>query len=360
MPSIVITVLGILVGLLCLGLMMFLHEFGHYYMGKKLGFNILEFSIFMGPRLFSWEKNGIRYSLKAIPIGASVQFAGEMLGEEEQPEEIPECSRLNPDGDFQKRPRWARALVLLAGPAMNILSAVVAFFLLYSIVGYHLPVVNTVAPASVAESLSLQPGDRIVSLANQTVRTDLDLRSALLLYRSDQPIELAFEREGKRYERSITPVSGQPVTLGITLQSGKQLLEAGKQAVYVQAALTRFTFRSIGKMLVGELRASENLSGPVGVVAVLSQSVTTQSLTLGERLLQLLSLFAILSFSLGFMNLLPIPPLDGSHLLILLVEGCMRRNLAPKFRAVITYAGLLILLALFAAGLYFDLQRLLT
>ena len=139
---------------------MFAHELGHYLVARALGFKIVEFSIFMGPRLFSVTRKGIRYSLKLIPIGASVSFAGE-YGEDEDDEfeaaeevaterietdepganaSVPGKSKADADGLFYKKPRWARGLVLSAGSAFNIISGLLALIIYFASLGYALPI----------------------------------------------------------------------------------------------------------------------------------------------------------------------------------------------------------------------------
>ena len=135
------TIVGILVGILILSLIMVLHESGHYFVGKALGFKIEEFSIFMGPVLFEREKNGIKYNIKAKPIGASVRFAGEEESEEEGA--APKYESDDP-GLFFNRPKWRRAVVVFMGPFINFLTALLAFLLLFNLTGAVIPQISAV------------------------------------------------------------------------------------------------------------------------------------------------------------------------------------------------------------------------
>ena len=137
------TLVGILTGLLVLSLMMLVHELGHYLAGRALGFKIEEFSIFMGPVLFEWERDGIRYNIKLLPIGASVSFAGELTDGADEPP-TSETPRYAPDdpGLFYNRPRWRRAIVIAMGPLVNFLTAFLAFVVMFTTFGHTVPVLG--------------------------------------------------------------------------------------------------------------------------------------------------------------------------------------------------------------------------
>ncbi len=164
--------IGIITALIILSLMLFLHELGHFIAGRKLGFRVEEFSIFMGPRLLSWEKNGVRYSLKALPIGASVQFAGEYPDEEED-------YKMKP-GDFYAQPVWARFITLLAGPFMNVLTAFLIFVIIFASLGFATTKVAELEEGSLAEQADLRPGEKIVRMNGSKIKCDFDLQIALM------------------------------------------------------------------------------------------------------------------------------------------------------------------------------------
>lgn len=226
MHNILNVIIGIIIGLLSLSLMMLLHELGHYVAGRLLGFKIVEFSLFMGPRLFSFVKNGIRYSLKSLPIGASVEFMGEFpqldpnlnpnqLGAQkltdentasenrangpEQNKEIPDTDAATASSDgvtestaadlsqaeilardraagiFYAQAKWKRFIVMAAGPAMNLLSGFLAFFLYFLFVGSNSTLLYQAPAYSKAATAGVQAGDEIISYNSFNIRTDLDL-----------------------------------------------------------------------------------------------------------------------------------------------------------------------------------------
>ncbi len=430
--------MGIFVGIVLLSILMIVHELGHFLTGLKLGFRILEFSLFMGPVLYSRERNGIRYSIKLLPIGASVRFAGE---------EDEEMNGLDPrdPGLFFNRPRWARAIVIGTGPAVNLLSGVLAFLILFASFGYTIPVIQETYQDTLAQSAGLVAGDRIVSANGQAVRTTLDYSAVDLFTPEDQAIELVVEREGQgrrmvllqpitteRYRLGVTiepelsgegaiiaqvdpesnqgqPVlaagdvllavngvpysdtegfrdeiqasagrmlsvdilrDGQPQTVsmvaiqtqvslprGIWFATSREFVPAIGQSFQWSWSIVKVTVKSIGAIFTGEVRAEDTLSGPVGVVSMVSNVVENDQ-PVSDKIYQLLWLFALISVSLGFMNLLPIPPLDGNHLVLIGIEAIRGKRLEPRLQTIIGMIGLALIVFLGLAGLIFDIMRL--
>jgi len=428
-------IIGIIVGILILSVMMIVHELGHFLTGRKLGFKIEEFSIFMGPVLFSTTRKGIKYNIKLLPIGASVRFAGE-YSEDGTAEDEP--------GHFFNRPKWARAIVIATGPTLNLFSGFVAFLLMFSIFGYTIPVLAQVNQGTLAFDAGLTAGERIVSLDGHVVRTTLDYSGLEMFIAQDKPVSLEVKaadgtvrtvmlqpRKIDRYRLgiSIQPVAGQkgvkisevdeasnngqpvlqsgdillavngiayedqafaqtietsagqPITVtvsrdgqtidltmvateyqdavvrGIYFQGSRDFGQAVGQAVLWCGSIIKVTLRSIGMMFTGVIRAQDSLSGPVGVVTIISDVVTAEQ-PIADKIYQLLWMFALISVSLGLMNLLPIPPLDGNHLLLIVIEAIRGKRLSEKAQNVIGMAGLGLIILLAAAGLIFDVLRL--
>lgn len=427
--------MGILVGILILSVMMIVHELGHFLTGRALGFTIEEFSVFMGPKLLSFERKGIRYSLKLLPIGASVRFAGE-YDEEDRPIEDP--------GWFFNRPKWARAIVISTGPLLNLLSGILAFLIMFSAFGYTLPVIAEVQPNTQAASAGLKSGDRIIAVQGSPVRTTLDYSGVELFLGETKPIEMTV-RSAEGTERSVTvnPVYQDNYRLGVTVQSGlsenggvvdsvdpkanngqpvlqkgdiilsaagaryadsaafREAIRASKgnpftitvlrggqqidltmsamlyhdllsrgvyftssrafgpaigQSIQWSWSIVKVTLKSIGHLFAGDIKPADTLSGPVGVVNMIS-NVVTEEQPLADKIYQLLWMFALISVSLGFMNLLPIPPLDGNHLLLIVIEAIRGKRLSAKAQNAIGFIGIAIIILLALAGLFFDIAR---
>ena len=430
--------MGIFVGIILLSILMIVHELGHFLTGLKLGFKILEFSLFMGPVLYSREHKGIRYSIKLLPIGASVRFAGE----EEQ-----ENNGFDPrdPGLFYNRPKWARAIVIGTGPAVNLLSGVLAFLLIFSIFGYTVPVIQDTIKDTLAQKAGLVAGDRVLAANGNAIRTTLDYTAVDLFTASDRPIRLDVESTtGERRTVILEPTTAKRFQLGVTVEpeisnggavvatveaksnNGNPVLQVGdillaangidyldteafrdevqssagqplqvkilrngqamtldmvatqleiklprgvwfaSQTAFLPAvgqsfqwswSIVKVTVKSIGAIFTGETKAKDTLSGPVGVVSMISTVVEKQQ-PLSEKVYQLLWMFALISVSLGFMNLLPIPPLDGHHLVLIGIEAVRRKRLAPQTQTIIGIIGLALIVFLGLAGLFFDVMRL--
>lgn len=461
--------LGIVIGILLLSLMMFLHELGHYVVGKKLGFKILEFNIFMGPVLFSFYRNGVKYSLRLVPIGASVQFAGE--GEMGVDADTPRASWapevetpsgkitsawgeynskvLSGDDDprlFYNRPKRSRAAVLLAGPFMNILSAFLAFIIIFNSLGYVLPVISKLSSDGQAVHAGLKVGDTIIELNGSSIRNHMDWNYAYLFIKPGEKTPVKYlDANGVEHESVFEPQAIQKKMLGIVRENlnagavrvvgvdpesnnGQPVLRAGDiilqvngqdvnnenvssvidqasdnniqlrilrgdaelelvtlakvkpafnsvglsftqkfdflgsipYAVNFSVSILKLTFSSIGQLIAGQIKAQDALSGPVGIVDTISGVVTQNKVDAMDKFMQLLQLFALISLSLGIMNLLPIPLLDGSHLLLIIVEAIRGKKLSMKAQTAISMIGLIIIFGLFAIGLYFDITRILS
>lgn len=461
-------IFGIIVGLLLLSIMMWLHELGHYVVGKRLGFKINEFNIFMGPVLYSFYKNGVKYSLRSIPIGASVVFAGEGDNDAETAsspgltaEEIEksnehitsawgEVNRVPISGRedprlFNNRPKRARAAVLLAGPSMNILSGVLAFVIIFSSMGYITPQISELGLDGQAQAAGLEVGDTVTAVNGISIKNSMDWNYAYLFIKDGQTVDITYQTAaGEKRDARLRPlpitrkligisrdasqaearvlnvdptsnggkpvlktgdlvlkVNGQAVTgetvsaavdaassltIELTILRDGQELEVVTEAKYVEtfnpvglaftekhdfwgtipyavnfsASILKMTFSSIGQMISGQLNARDALSGPIGIVDTISGVVTQAQVNLIEKFMQLLQLFALISLSMGLMNLLPIPLLDGSHLLLLAVEAIRGKRLSEKAQTAITMVGLLMIIGLFAVGLYFDISRIMT
>ena len=221
-------IVGILIALLALGIMMTIHELGHYLTGRKLGFKIEEFMIFMGPVLWSWEKNGIKYSLRLFPIGAAVQFAGEMAGSDDNGEDTIQVSEDSPvydkndPGLFMNRPKRYRAVVLAAGSLANILSGVLIFALMFAFTGYITPDISRVPEGTQAHAAGLEVGDRIILSNEQKIKTNLDLSFSFNFLEADEAVDIQVEKlDGRVVDLTLLPEARRVYQVGITTDGSK-------------------------------------------------------------------------------------------------------------------------------------------
>ncbi len=206
------SIFGIIIGLIIIGLMMLVHEAGHFYAGRLLKFKIIEFSIFMGPRIFTTEKDGIKYSFRLLPLGASVQFAGEHL--EEETDQV-----IDPDdpGLFFKRPRWARAIVVFCGPLANFLTAFLAFIIMFLSFGVAVPKLDQPPENTLAFEAGIEAGDQLVRINGHKIRTaaDYSIEQAFMNPKSDINIEVLDQHnQSKTY--TLKPKTIERYRLGIS------------------------------------------------------------------------------------------------------------------------------------------------
>lgn len=340
--------------LLVIGPLIFIHELGHYLVGRWFGVKAEAFSIGFGREVFGWtDRRGTRWKIAALPLGGYVRFAGDM-GPASRPSPewlaLPARERMR---TFQAKPVWQRFLIVLAGPAVNFLFA----FLVISaiLVAFGEPVtptvVATVQPGSAAAAAGVHPEDRILRIDGAPMRRfediagytflhpDKDLRIDLL--RSGQPLTLRAhthaaieeDRFGNRARKGVLGISPHPGAIQPVPLAKVPVRASGYVVQSVDTTLT-----AISQIILGTRSASE-LSGPVGVARTAGEQAT-----LGW--FPIVLLMAGISINLGFINLLPIPMLDGGHLLFYVVEAVRRRPVAPQVQEWAFRSGLALLLGL--------------
>ncbi len=343
--------LYIILALLMLGIIVTVHEFGHYLVGRLCGIGILEFNVGFGPKLISWKRNGIQYALRAIPLGGSCMF----LGEDEAND--------NPRA-MNNQPVWKRFLTVLAGPFMNFVLAfiVCAIMLNAYFIAETLPVIDQVIDGMPAAEAGLLPGDRIVAVNGENVdegsRGVQTISSAIQSGENGAPVTIEVERGGARVSLVMTPeLVADPESGASRLQIGivfsgrtftfaESIAESGRYMVDTTAtmldSLRRLFFHGEGL---------EDTAGTVGIIAVVSQRAR-------EGMYMVLWLMFIISLNLGIVNLLPLPALDGGRLVFLIVEAARRKPVPPEKEGLVHGIGLMLLFGLFIVLTYRDIVRL--
>lgn len=425
---------------LVLGVLVFVHEFGHYAVAKLCGVRVEIFSLGFGKRLWGFRRGDTDYRISLLPLGGYVKMSGEN----------PMEARTGDPGEFTSHPRWQRFLIAIAGPAMNIILAIVVltavFMVHYEYAAYwkKSSPVGWVEPNSPAQSAGILPGDRILKLdnlqnptweqlayrialnPNQTmdmvvgrgsevihttvtpkaagpdqvgyagmtgeapvlvanVETDtpaqkagiqagdrllsvngspleaLPALSKVLEQTKDKPLDITFLRDGKQQTKRIVPellASGssqeKQYRIGVELAEGK---EVGKlpfpQAVShsIEECRTNalLIFELMGKMIERKVSIKQ-MSGPIGITKI-SGEAAKQGFT------QLLEVMALISLNLAVFNLLPIPILDGGLMLMLLIEGAMRRDIKQEVKERVYQAAFVFLLLFAAVVIYNDLAK---
>jgi regulator of sigma E protease len=342
-----------------LGPLIFIHELGHYFVGRWFGVKAETFSIGFGREMFGWsDKRGTRWKVGWLPLGGYVKFKGDMNPASTPSDEWLALPAEERNQTFQAKPVWQRFLIVLAGPATNFLFAILGFMAIFAAVGYPTAsaTVSQVGPNSAAAKAGIQPGDRIVEVNGNTVSTFVDLQSYVAL-RPAEPMNVVLERGGERRTVSlvstaetITDEFGNQARVGRLGVQGAQALGggAGREQLpphRLLGAAVDTTFDTVNSMVValGQVitgkRSVKELGGPLKI-----GQVSGQQASLGW--LPFFWLMVVVSINLGFINLLPIPLLDGGHLLFYTIEGVRRKPLRPEAQEWAFRTGLFVLLAL--------------
>ncbi|WP_027629500.1 RIP metalloprotease RseP [Ruminiclostridium cellobioparum] len=426
--------MGIVLAILALSFLIIIHELGHFMVAKAFKVRVNEFSLFMGPKLFSFQKGETLYSLRLIPLGGYVK----MEGEEEASED---------DRAYNKKPIGVRAAIIAAGPLMNILTALVFAFIIISQTGYFTTQIKDIVPGSAAEKYDLRVGDklqkyngktlfnvndlgifsypltnesitlqyerngvsktveltperenfilgftplqdelegpdsnvvkavsdnspaikaglkvndRIVEINGADIRTRKDIRD-ILQQNQDKNVNILVERAGELQKlKPVVPLkSKNPEYYAIGILDfvhekgsiGSTIKEAAKYNIFI----SRSIYYSLGWLFTGTVPASE-LMGPVGITTTISNEVA-ESQSLKETVIRLLSITTMISINLGLVNLIPFPALDGSKLVLLLIEGIRKKPLNPEKEALITMVGMVILIMLMLYATFNDILR---
>ncbi|WP_294391871.1 RIP metalloprotease RseP [uncultured Sphingomonas sp.] len=347
--GILLTVVGFIA---VIGPLVFVHELGHYLAGRMFGVQAEAFSIGMGRELLGWtDRRGTRWKVAALPIGGYVKFKGDM-GPASEPDPawlaLPESEKAK---TLQGRPVWQRFIVVAAGPFTNFLVAILIFTTFFGVYGVpHTPsVIAQVLPASSAAAAGMQPGDRILSIGGRDLTRFEDLREYVFL-RPHQKVVAQVERSGRELALPLTikavattDAQGNRLEygqLGIA-PSGQVIVRMGPvQTVGAAMEATWHTVRTMVDVIgqiVGGQRSAQELGGPLRIAQFSGDRVSM-------GLLPFIDFVALISINLGFINLLPIPLLDGGHLFFYLVEGVRRRPLPAKVQEWAFRSGLALLL----------------
>lgn len=326
-----------------LGIIIFFHELGHFLVAKRAGVAVQEFALGFGPKVISWHSAGTDYSLRIFPLGGFVRLTGE------DPEEVDE------PGSFQKQRVATRFAVIAAGPLMNFLLAVVLFSLLsFAFIGITaFPVqIGQILAGERADQVGLEVGDTLLTIDEKVVES-WEQVVRIINENPGQEILMVVERDGEVLQFPVTPKADEETgrgLIGIGPKTNRyQLIPSLRLGFANTWRFITFILVSLVGMVRGQIPA--DIAGPVGIISIVGEVAQT-------GLVNLLSLAAVLSINLGLINLLPIPALDGSRLVFLLVEGVRGRPVDAKKESFVHFVGftLLILLMIFIA--YRDLIRL--
>jgi regulator of sigma E protease len=378
---------------LVLGVVVTIHELGHFLAAKALGTKIDRFAIGFGRAIFSWnDKDGVEWRIGWAPIGGYVRFAGD-----DNAASIPDADDLDSmrrdliergrgaeiSRYFHFKPLWQRAVIVAAGPMANFALAIAIFAILFSAFGEYVlpPRVAAVTLGSPAAAAGFRTGDLIVRIDGREIRR-FDEVQQLVTVRANVPMTFVVDRGGSEVSLVATPrwdvrddrVAGRQRVgaIGISPVQAREdyvqvrygPIEAVGRGVERTWDTLTTTIYYLGRMITGQVHADE-LRGPLGIasatknIAAISAEGTSGPLeALGMMSLNLVQIVAFISVSIGFMNLLPVPVLDGGHLMFYAYEAVARRPLAAKVQAAGYRVGLALVLGLMLFATWNDLQRL--
>lgn len=321
--------MNIIYAIIGFGLLIIVHELGHFIMAKVNGIKVEEFSIGMGPKIISTTGKETKYSLGLFPIGGYVK----MLGDEDE---------VKDERSFSSKSPLRRISVIIAGAIMNLLFAILIFTAVSNKYGYSIPVVNELSEGLPAQEAGLLSGDKFIKANGVNIRTADDLSVEISLAK-DTPLNLVVERNGEEKEITVTPelmeVDGsERYIIGFTFGKVENpgILDSLKQGFKESISIINQTFKGFKMMITGNLNLKTDIGGPVSIIKISSEAAK-------NGIWNLMYFIGYISISLAVFNMLPFPALDGGWTVILLIELITRRKVPEKIVGVVNYVGIMIL-----------------
>jgi regulator of sigma E protease len=340
-----------------LGVLIFFHELGHFLCARAFGVGVEKFSLGFGPRLAAKTVGRTEYRISAIPLGGYVKLVGESPDAEVEPADV--------DESFSHKSVYKRMLIVASGPFFNFFLALVIFFGVFSISGVIVmePVLGEIRPESPAEEAGLEPGDRVTAVDGAPISTWTEMAEKITRSQGSD-IWLTIHRKGTTFDVRITPekasmenLFGETVeryVVGVSADGSVVTERLNPAAALVESVhrtymIIELTVVSVGKLITGSIPA-DNLGGPILIAQMAGEQVR-------QGLISLLFFIAIVSINLGILNLLPVPVLDGGHLLFFAIEAVRGKPVSIPMREKAQQVGLLLLLMLMIFVFYNDIMR---
>jgi len=351
--------MSLLSAVVLLGIIIFIHELGHFLFAKIMGVRVLKFSLGFGPKLIGKQYGDTEYRISAIPLGGYVKMLGESPGETLHEAEKPFA--------YNNQEVWKRFLIVFAGPLFNILFAVIIFFAVF-VKGLPvlLPEVGSVMPDTPAAQAGFKEGDTITRIDGAPI-TQWDEMTEIIHNSPGKTITVEIRRDNSLIQQVITPekkqvpdIFGEVKEIGLigirpsgsTFIKKATILQAAGDSLIRTGEMCVLTVVSIVK-LMQRVIPMDTVGGPILIVQMAGEQAS-------RGMLNFFVFMAIINVNLGVLNLLPVPILDGGHLVFLGIEAIRRKPLSEKVIAVSQRVGLALLLTLMAVVLYNDVMRLIT
>ena len=348
---------SVIVAILVFGLIVLIHELGHFLFAKMNKIAVVEFSIGMGPRLLHFKKGETTYSIKLLPLGGSCM----MLGEDEE----------NPDERaFQNRSIPARMSVIAAGPIFNFILAFLLSLVLVGMSGYDITYIKEVTEGSPAYEAGMRSGDKLLKINGEKVSMYQEYILYKLMKPDDKMNQVEFSRTdpqtGNQEIQTVTVTpqyseESKKYLIGILIApENKKAANAGdlvKHGYMEMEYDVILTVKSLGMLFTGKASVND-LSGPVGIVVMIDDSVKAGlTVSVVAALMNVISMCILLSANLGVMNLLPIPALDGGRLLFLIIEAIRGKRMDPEKEGLVNMISMAALMALMIFVVFNDISR---
>lgn len=352
MLNIIYAVVAAVIGL---GILIIIHELGHFLVAKKTGVGVLTFSIGFGPKIFRKKVGETEYAVSALPLGGYVKMVGE------DPDE--EVKEIDVQKSFSHQGLWKRTAIVAAGPLFNLLLAVAIFICIFLVYGVRVQstTVAEVTPESPAAAAGVQKGDKVVAIDGAAI-TQWEELATRIQKKGGESVLLRIKRGEGEMEISVRPARSEGKSdfgekqevwrIGIASESAlvrRDPLLAVGQAFYDTGKYSALTLVALYKMVNGDL-SPKNLGGPLLIAQMAGQQAR-------EGLANFFYFLAILSINLGVLNFLPIPVLDGGHLFFFLVEAIIRRPVELKHRERAQQVGMVLLILVMIYAFYNDIAR---
>jgi regulator of sigma E protease len=347
--------------LIILSVVVFVHEYGHYWVARRNGVKVETFSIGFGRELFGFnDRNGTRWKFSLVPLGGYVK----MLGDADATSATVDAATAWQKESFPAKSVWQRMAIVVAGPAANFLFAIVVLSVLFVISGrpFTPAVVGEVTPESPAAAAGLEPGDRVTAVDGTAVDSFESLQLMVRDY-AEVPLQFTIERGGQTFDVTVTPALreiedrfGNTHRVGLVgiSRTGVEFRRSNPLLAPLEAAgetlrMVTGTLGALGEMIVGS-RGTEELGGPLRI-AQMSGTIAQ------DGLVPAIWFTAILSINLGLINLFPIPMLDGGHLVLYTIEAARGRPLGERSQEMAFRVGLAMVLTLMIFATWNDLVQ---
>lgn len=349
----------LLSAIILLGIIIFVHELGHFLFAKLMGVRVLKFSLGFGPRLLGKKIGDTEYLISSIPLGGYVKMLGETPGDELTEEEKPLA--------YNNQKVWKRFVIVFSGPFFNIVCAGVIFFFIF-LYGFPVlvPEVGSVMPDTPAEKAGLMKGDRIAGIDGSAL-TQWDEMTEIIHRSPGKAVSLTVERGSSTFRVTIIPerkkiqnIFGEGKEVGLigikpsgnTIVRKANIIQALSDSVAKTWDISVLTVVTVVK-LIQRVVPMDTIGGPILIVQLAGEQAS-------KGFMSFFIFMAVININLGIINLFPIPILDGGHLVFLGIEAIRRKPLSEKVISVSQKIGLAILLTLMAVVIYNDVVRLIT